>query len=321
MTLWLACLVNTCTALAALALWRYGARREGRPTPRPFLAGMHSRQGRSLRAGRAAGRHPSPPAPLPEGEGGFLRPASPPLVLYAVAGVAGLVFFLMELVWYRMLGPILGGTTFTFGLVLAVALAGIGLGGAAYAVFFRRARPVSLYSLAFTCVLEACCIAVPFALGDRLAILAATLRAANAANFFAEVAGWAAVAAIVILPAALVSGVQFPLLVGLLGQGDKDVGRQLGLACGWNTAGAICGSLAGGFGLLPLLSAPGAWRLAVLLMAALGVAVFALARRVAGRHGWSVAVLITAAAAVGAIACPGPTAVWRHGAVAQGASP
>ena len=78
----------------------------------------------------------------------------------------------MELVWYRMLGPILGGTTFTFGLILAVALTGIGLGGAAYALFFRR-RPVSLHSLALTCVLEACCIAIPFALGDRLAILAA----------------------------------------------------------------------------------------------------------------------------------------------------
>ena len=41
----------------------------------------------------------------------------------------GFAFFLMELVWYRLLAPLLGGSVFTFGLVLAVALAGIGLGG------------------------------------------------------------------------------------------------------------------------------------------------------------------------------------------------
>ena len=32
------------------------------------------------------------------------------------------------LVWFRMLSPVLGGSSFTFGLILAVALLGIGLG-------------------------------------------------------------------------------------------------------------------------------------------------------------------------------------------------
>jgi predicted membrane-bound spermidine synthase len=45
------------------------------------------------------------------------------------AALTGFAFLLMELVWYRMLGPILGGTVYTFGLVLAVALCGVGLGG------------------------------------------------------------------------------------------------------------------------------------------------------------------------------------------------
>ena len=61
-----------------------------------------------------------------------------------------------------------------------------------------------------------------------------------------------------VLPAAFVAGVQFPLLIALLGRGDQHVGRQVGLTYAWNTAGAIVGSLAGGFGLLPLLTAPGA---------------------------------------------------------------
>ena len=73
------------------------------------------------------------------------------------------------MVWYRMLGPILGGTTFTFGLILTVALLGIGLGGAAYSLLFRRLRP-TLCGFAVTCGLEAVAIALAFALGDGLAL-------------------------------------------------------------------------------------------------------------------------------------------------------
>ena len=51
-------------------------------------------------------------------------------LLYLTAAVLGFTFFTLELVWYRMLAPILGGTTFTFGLILCVALLGIGIGGA-----------------------------------------------------------------------------------------------------------------------------------------------------------------------------------------------
>ena len=293
-TLWLACLINTGTAFSALVLSRYAVRRGG-PGPTEKDA---------ARANGAGANDQPRPAPFPS------------YLVYVVACIAGFSFFLMELVWYRMLGPILGGTTFTFGLILAVALTGIGLGGAAYAMLFRRTL-VSLHSLAQTCLLEACCIAIPFALGDRLAILAARFREANTSHFLGEVWGWAVIASIVVLPAAFVSGVQFPLLIGLLGQGDKDVGKQVGLAFSWNTAGAISGALAGGFGLLPLLSAPGVWRSVAGLLLLLGVFLSAYAWQPARRRGWA----ITAAGAAivaGLIACPGPTAVWRHGAVGAG---
>jgi hypothetical protein len=57
---------------------------------------------------------------------------APPRLVYVLAGVVGFAFLYLELIWYRMLSPLLGGSSFTFGLVLAVTLAGIGLGGYAY---------------------------------------------------------------------------------------------------------------------------------------------------------------------------------------------
>lgn len=254
------------------------------------------------------------------------RTAPLPFVLTA-AGVVGFVFFLMELVWYRMLAPLLGGSSYTFGLVLAVALAGVGLGGFAYSMGRRERRP-TLATFAWTCALEALALAVPWALGDSLALLAMLLRPVGSVSFALLVGAWAVVALVVVLPAAVVAGYQFPLLVGLLGAGRRDVGREVGATYAANTAGAIAGALAGGFGLLPLLGAPGAWRLSAGLLVALALTTLgvAWAARRARRPGslgrrtaiasaaWAVAALIL-------LAAPGPSAFWRHSPIGAGAMP
>ena len=218
---------------------------------------------------------------------------------------------LMELVWYRMLASILGGTTYTFGLILSVALLGIGLGGALYPACFRGRQP-SLRSLSLTCGLEAMFLAIPFALGDRLAIAAAMLHESNRLGFLGEVLGWSAIASIVVLPASIVSGVQFPVLIALLGRGDKDVGRQVGATYAFNTMGGILGSLAGGFGLMPLLSAVGAWRAVGITLAGLCAYLAVVAARGQGQRRDRLAPVGIGIVAVLLLAFHGPTAVWRH---------
>src|SRR6185295_18178834 len=76
---------------------------------------------------------------------------------------------------------------------------------------------------------------------------------------------------IVVFPAAVMAGIQFPLLIAMLGKGNDRVGEQTGLAYAANTGGAIAGALAGGFGLLPALSALGAWRLVAWLLSGLAI--------------------------------------------------
>ena len=245
------------------------------------------------------------------------------------SGVVGFAFFLMELVWYRMLGPLLGGSVFTFGLILGVALAGIGIGGLLYALV-GVSRPATLGGFALSCLLEAAAVAMGYALGDRLAVLALVLQPLGQLAFGAHVAGWAVVTCIVVLAPAIVAGYQFPMLIALLGQGRARVGREIGLAYAANTLGAILGSLAGGFGLLPWLSAPGAWRLVTFSLLALGasaalLAVAELARR-AGRRtapaarglAWQLGLAV---AALVLLAAPGPTAVWRHSGIGAGRAP
>src|SRR5262249_30885901 len=158
---------------------------------------------------------------------------------------------------------LLGGSTYTFGLILAVALLGIGTGSLAR-LGFRRAG--TLAGFAATCAIEAAVVAVPYGLGDSVAILAARLRPSGAFSF----------ASLVFSPAAFAAGLQFPILIALLGRGREKVATHVGLAYAWNTAGAIAGSIAGGFGLLPLLSATGTWVFVTLLLGALSLAALAV---------------------------------------------
>jgi spermidine synthase len=245
----------------------------------------------------------------------------------------GFAFFLMELVWYRLLGPLLGGSVFTFGLVLALALTGIGIGGLLYSLIGGD-RPASLSGFAVCCLLEAAAVAATFALGDRMALLALALTPLGSIGFPAAIAGWTVVAAIVVLPPAVVAGYQFPMLIALFGQGRNRLGHDVGLAYAANTVGAIVGSLAGGFGALPLLSAQGAWRLVAAVLVLLGVAASLIeiihtprvdrpaplaptgrARR--GLLALGLPLMLTAAV-VALLLAEGPTAVWRHSGIGAG---
>jgi spermidine synthase len=265
-----------------------------------------------LARGAARLTAPSPEAALPVAAAD--RPAPRRFVLAACA-IVGFAFFLLELVWYRMLSPLLGGSVFTFGLILATALLGIALGGLAYALVGRD-RPATLLAFSATCLLEAAAVAAGFALGDRLALLAIVLRPLGHLAFAGHVLGWFAVTALVVVPPAFVAGAQFPLLVALLGRGRERVGRDIGWATAGNTGGAVVGALAGGFGLLPLLTAPGCWRLVAALLLVLGLVAAGLdpRRGVLPR-------LAPAAIALGVLAllaAPGPTAAFRHSGIGAG---
>lgn len=249
----------------------------------------------------------------------FRASALPPRLVLIAAALVGFAFLLMELVWYRMLSPLLGGTTFMFGLVLAIALAGIGIGGALYS-FGNRERIATATGFAVTCTLEALCMIVPYALGDRLAIVANALRSLRVFGFSGHVTSWTIVTTIVVLPAAIVAGYQFPLLISLLGRGRESVGREVGLAYAWNTGGSIVASLIGSFILLPTIGSTGSWKLAVASLLVVGAITLFYAFRERSRG----VAYLAAASAVLSIALMfalGPTAVWRHSGIGAGRAP
>ena len=282
-TLWLACLANALIALIAIMI--------GRPRPAAVVSQPDEVVEESSRA--------------------------PVLFVCIAAGIVGFVFMMLELIWYRVLAPLLGGSTFTFGLILAVALLGIGVGSGLYLVG-KRDRASSVRIFALTCAVEALLAIVPFAIGDPIAIVAALLRSLRSIGFEGLVASWAAITLFVVFPAALLSGIQFPVLVSLLGRGKRDVGEHVGLAYASNTAGSFIGSVATGFGLFPLLTVLGAWRAAVVMLAVLAVVAAILAATRREPMGATAAAVLIAIIAATLAATPGPSPMWRHSPIGAG---
>ena len=252
---------------------------------------------------------------------------APPAFVLAAAFVSGFSFFIIELLWYRVSAPLLGGSVYSFGLVLCVALAGMGLGGFLYSILLKRREPC-IEAFVLVSALQAVTVILPAVLGDSFAFGSLVVNyVTRGFGFGSLVAGWAVIMmAIAFLPS-LIAGIQFPLLVSLLGRGNVGVGRELGRAYLSNTAGAILGSLLGGFVLIPVLGLRNCWYAVAGLIGLMPVvAIFVLnsQRRAASagaplHRGILRASYATLAAGLAAVLLtPGPSSVWFHTAIGYG---
>lgn len=254
---------------------------------------------------------------------------APPSFVLAAAFMSGFTFFVAELVWYRISTPLLGGSVFGFGLVLCVVLAGMGMGGLLYSLILKKAEP-TIAGFTLVSALQALAVLMPYALGDRIAHLALIFNDSLRGVGLTQMAmGWAVVMGLLAFLPSLISGIQFPLLVSLLGRGNTGVGQQLGRAYLWNTFGSISGSLLGGFLLVPLIGLKNCWLLAALLIGTMSVASLWLqVRRRAGsesgspaaRLSWNGRFAVCALLVSGFCAfwATGPTAVWMHTPIGYG---
>lgn len=169
------------------------------------------------------------------------------LIVFALSGFAALA---LEIVWFRLLVLFIEVTTYAFTTMLAVVLLGIAAGSYLIAPFMRR----QWNWLKVLAVLE-------------LAIaLVSLLSLAALGMFYGSISGdvetgrigpMIAVSCILVLPAALLMGVAFPIGLRLWAGGGARSGEHVAVFYSVNVAGAILGSLAGGFVLLPQLGSRG----------------------------------------------------------------
>ncbi len=210
-------------------------------------------------------------------------------VLTAIA-LSGLCALSAEVIWTRQLSLLLGATVYTFSLILAVFLTGLGIGSAAGAMIARdSARP--RFALGVCQLLLVAAIAwSAYALAHSLPFWPVTANATTTPWIKFQIdlvrCAWA------ILPAACLWGASFPLALAALATPGSDSGRLVGLTYAANTVGAIVGALVTSLGLIPALGTQAISRL-LLTLALLAAALAFAPRRSAG---WSAFAACTAVA-------------------------
>lgn len=240
------------------------------------------------------------------------------LGIYAFAGFIALSY---EIVWFRLLGVIAKSTAFTFGTLLTLYLAGIGLGavaGSALATRVRHPGRVFFTIQAAAGVVAAVLIALFVGLADNIGALSgyfaayeplnipdavAMLRSGEAPGNFIRF--YIAVPMLLVVPPTLLMGCAFPILQRVVQDDAHRLGRRVGGLLLANIAGSIAGTIITGGWLLGVFGAAGTLR-----FLALAGAVFVwFAVRPAGRMRAMAAVAATIALA---IAMPSAQTLWTR---------
>jgi spermidine synthase len=185
--------------------------------------------------------------------------------------LAGAVAFFQEVLWSRMLSHVVGSSIYAFGVMVASFLTGIAAGGGIGAAIAKNRERAAL-ALAVALIAAAAAAAGAYLNLERLLPTTAGLMQNVRTLGFIHVPMNAWFAGLLLLPMTLAIGMTYPLAVRVLASDADDAAPASARVYAWNTVGAILGSLAAGFVLIPALKYEGAIRVAVLSSALLGVA-------------------------------------------------
>lgn len=183
-----------------------------------------------------------PPAPA-------AAPATGAWTVYTAIGVSGLCALSAEVIWTRLLSLMMGATVYTFSLILAVFLLGLGLGSGVGSWLSRGAvRPRT--------ALACCQILLVAAIAWAAFLLARSLPywpvdpSPSASPWF-QFGLDLLRCACAVLPAACLWGASFPLALAAAARREEDAGQLAGRVYAVNTLGAILGAAGASLVLIP----------------------------------------------------------------------
>ncbi len=167
----------------------------------------------------------------------------------AVSGAGALV---LEVGWTRTLSLILGSSTQAFTVMLTTFLIGLAVGSAiASRLLHRIPNPLAAFALAELGAGLMVYLGV-FVFPELPYAFIRVFRATRESPAWFEI-GRFALASSVMLPPTLMLGATFPLAVRCFRLASREAARPVGSLYAVNTLGAIAGSLAAGFLLVPLV--------------------------------------------------------------------
>jgi spermidine synthase len=191
--------------------------------------------------------------------------------VYLAIALSGMAALGAEVVWTRLLSLMMGGTVYTFSLILAVFLTGLGIGSGVGAFVVRGTGSARVALGVCQMLLTATVAWTALMISQSLPYwpIDLTLSPSPWYTFQLDIVRclWA------VLPPACLWGASFPLALAAVASRGQDPGRLVGGVYAANTIGAIVGSLAFSLLVIPMLGTLGAQRVLIGLSAAAAVVV------------------------------------------------
>jgi spermidine synthase len=161
--------------------------------------------------------------------------------VYLVIGLSGMTALAAEVLWTRTLSLLIGATTYTFSLILAVFLAGLGIGSSVGSALGPRvARP--RVALAW-CQLMLCVSMAWAAYWLNAALPYWPINPSLTTSAWVQFQLDLTRCALALLPGAIFWGASFPLALASVASRDEDPAKLIGGVYAANTLGAIVGAL------------------------------------------------------------------------------
>jgi spermidine synthase len=196
------------------------------------------------------------------------------IVVLAAFALSGFIALSYEVIWSRVLALIIGSSVYAFSIMLATFLIGLALGAALISRFVdgigNRIRLFAVVELGvgLTSLLGA------YLFNELPFVFVQLYRAlASSSLGLLLISRFLIAAAVMILPTLLL-GALFPLVIKIVASNEQATGRSVGDAYASNTLGAIVGSFASGFILIPALGLQGSLKLCVALNFVIAAALF-----------------------------------------------
>jgi spermidine synthase len=178
-------------------------------------------------------------------------------VVYLAIAISGLCALGAEVVWTRLLSLLIGGTVYTFSIIMAVLLLGLGAGSGAGSYLSRRlGRPQIALGCCQMLLAGAICFAA-YMLAGSLSYWRVDPDLQPWPRFWLDFARCFSV----ILPAACLWGASFPLALAAAALPGQEAGRLTGRVYAANTTGAIVGAIGFSIFLIPRIGTQDSQRL------------------------------------------------------------
>jgi spermidine synthase len=185
---------------------------------------------------------------------------------YVVAVASGALVFAAEVIFTHLLALIIGNSAYAFGLILAAFLSCLFLGASRAAAVRKRFGEAAL---PFGLLLTGLALVLSLPLWDKLPLVFDG-SGLFVTSFAAREALRGAIAFLVLLVPTVFMGLTFPLLLQRVA-GSEDLGWWVGRLTTVNTLGAVFGSLATGYWILPALGSERALFVVALVFVATGL--------------------------------------------------